>query len=806
LWFRSASLTTSYQCPGDAKPIEIPFEIAGSDLDISEDSNGKIWLPSGSRLAIGRPGHFRVIRGANGMPDANHTVVSPDGTVWLTGSNGFFRWQYPFRAEYWTAREGLDLPFSLLEADGKMLTISGAGIAFLGKERDRRLPLGESNRLGGARKLNAGPDHTLYATLDGGGVGISGRPSVAQLIAGGSIMAQTHSLLDSHFYGYLVPRTPDGPVWFSENAVARVERIGRELRFHVGPLAEAPKQRLAACTTGGIVTLEDAQIHHISKADGLLEQNCRTLSILPNGDLWVGYLSGGSFALIRRSKSNVVSIRQYQSGGDIGEAITENIDFDSRGWIWRGAAGGSMYVADATSAEAGTWVELNGTDGMHSSLIPEAFLRGRDGSVWWGTQDSSIYHFTPSADFVRPAHPPQVFLSGYSWNGGAPQFAEAVHSVPYGASLTALVGSLQFDRRNAMRFRYRLTPDQPTWRDTRSFDIALGKLPWGSHKLELQAKLVNGPWSVIQSEVFEIAKPFWVTWPFLLALAGVTLSGGALGYRWQRKQRERASKAFPNLKEWRLAAFSPEVQGLLGQVLDGRYRLQRVIARGGFATVLDGEDLQAGNRPCAVKVFRGELSDKDWLRRHFEREVSAIEQVRHVNVVEIYSHGVTPEGSPYLAMEFIEGRTLREVLNAGPLAAPHAASLLRQAGAALEAIHACGICHRDVKPENLMIRAAGPIAASLVVIDFSIAIVRRPDETIHGLSRAAGMIYYMAPEQAIGYADVTTDIYNLAKVLLEMLTGARLSDLLPDASMDLPNRVRELLAGLAVGWVHRRLS
>ncbi len=259
----------------------------------------------------------------------------------------------------------------------------------------------------------------------------------------------------------------------------------------------------------------------------------------------------------------------------------------------------------------------------------------------------------------------------------------------------------------------------------------------------------------------------------------MTLSGGALSYRWRKKQRERASKAFPNLKEWRLAAFSPEVQGLLGQVLDGRYRLQRVIARGGFATVLNGEDLQYGNRPCAVKVFRRELSDKGWLRRHFEREVSALEQLRHVNVAEIYSHGLTPEGSPYLAMEFIEGQTLREVLNAGPLSAPYAASLLRQVGAALEVIHACGICHRDVKPENLMIRAAGPVEASLVVIDFSIAIVRRPD-------------------QAIGYADVTTDIYSLAKVLLEMLTGARLSDLLPDASMDLPNRVRELLAALAV--------
>jgi serine/threonine-protein kinase len=149
-------------------------------------------------------------------------------------------------------------------------------------------------------------------------------------------------------------------------------------------------------------------------------------------------------------------------------------------------------------------------------------------------------------------------------------------------------------------------------------------------------------------------------------------------------------------------------------------------------------------------------------------------------------------------MEFIAGQTLRELLNEGALSAQHSATLLRQAGSALEAIHACGICHRDLKPENLMIRSAGPMEASLIVIDFSIAIVRKPDETIHGLSRAAGTIYYMAPEQAIGYADVTTDIYSLAKVLLEMLTGARLSDLLPDASMDLPNRVRELLAGLPV--------
>ena len=94
-----------------------------------------------------------------------------------------------------------------------------------------------------------------------------------------------------------------------------------------------------------------------------------------------------------------------------------------------------------------------------------------------------------------------------------------------------------------------------------------------------------------------------------------------------------------------------------------------------------------------------------------------------------------------------------------------------------------------------MIRAAGTPGQELVLIDFSIAIVQDPDETMHGLSRAAGTLYYMAPEQAIGYADASSDIYSLAKIVIEMLTGQRLSTLLPDASMDLPDRVRELLSG-----------
>jgi serine/threonine-protein kinase len=233
-------------------------------------------------------------------------------------------------------------------------------------------------------------------------------------------------------------------------------------------------------------------------------------------------------------------------------------------------------------------------------------------------------------------------------------------------------------------------------------------------------------------------------------------------------------------------------------LLDGRFEVGRVLARGGFATVAEGRDLRQGGLRCAVKLFRRELMDKEWMDRRFRQEVRALAKIDHPNVVRIYGHGETPAGLAYLVMEFIDGKTLREILQEGAVGPLLSASYLRQIGSALDAIHACGICHRDLKPENLMLRQTddGQAASSgreLVLIDFSIAIVQDPDETLHGISRAAGTLLYMAPEQAIGYADPATDIYSLAKILIEMMAGKRLSELLPDASMDLPERVRELL-------------
>jgi serine/threonine protein kinase len=118
---------------------------------------------------------------------------------------------------------------------------------------------------------------------------------------------------------------------------------------------------------------------------------------------------------------------------------------------------------------------------------------------------------------------------------------------------------------------------------------------------------------------------------------------------------------------------------------------------------------------------------------------------------------------------------------------------------ALAAIHERGICHRDLKPDNVLIRHEGKAQEELVLIDFSIAIIKNADETLHGLSRAAGTFGYMAPEQAIGYAQPSSDIYGLTRVLIEMLTGKPLTELLPNAALDLPKQIRTLLADLDLG-------
>jgi hypothetical protein len=561
------------------------------------------------------------------------------------------------------------------------------------------------------------------------------------------------------------------------------------------------RKSLWSCNWQEVLEHKDGSWLHIGVKDGLdgLRTNyCTSIALHPNGDAWISYLSLPEISQIKTGTSNQVTVKSYSTVDEAGDAPNSFLDFDSRGWLWRGSD--ANYVAPPASAEAGVWLRLDQQDGIP---VPggnqNTFYGDSDGSVWWGS-GNTVVHFNPKADFAERFPVPQIFVSGFSAGKDAPLVPAVGARIPYGQTLIAHIGSLQFDRRNALHLRWRLLPEQTVWQTGRDLDLHLGKLHWGTHKLQVQAQMGVGPavgaWSEVAEQSFEVTLPVWLQWPALCEYLA-TIIAALFGFRhWQKRREARKERALPAIAEWRLEALSSELHKLTGTTLDGRFEVGELLARGGFASVLHGSDLKHGGRPCAIKVFRQELRDKAWMERRFEQEVSALSLILHPNVIAIYGNGKLPSGAFYLVMEFIEGQTLREVLHAGKLQRHIVAAYLRQLGAALQAIHAQQICHRDLKPENVMLRSHAAPGRELVVIDFSIAIVKDPDETMYGLSRAAGTLNYMAPEQAIGFADASTDIYSLAKMLMEMLTGQRLSELLPDASMDLPDRVRDLLQGL----------
>jgi predicted Ser/Thr protein kinase len=744
-------------------------------------------------VVMGRPGNFKTTTAAQGLPDVDSAIIALDGTVWLGGASGIYRWPQPQRLEYWTPRDGSDVNFGICRVGNKMFAGNGQeGIEVLSDDQSRWLPLPKTKPLGQVMDLIPDLQGGLFAGLRRGGV--------AQVRADGSISALAGLPAVT---GAKLLRTLDKQVWAAGIGIYRVKQAGNRLMLKAEKLPDerpivvdldfTPKGgKLFACWEGGLLHKELDGWQKFTTKDGLREDRCRTLAVMPNGDVWAGYATIPSFALIRIGPSGKVTVRDYPSSWKGGAASLCFLDVDSRGWLWRGTQDG-IYVADPRDAEKGLWTRLDEVDGLpNSDPNQQGFYNDSDGSVWWLAADRSVTHFRPSSDFVRPAFAPKVFVSSFSWNGEAAKLAGTADAAPHGATITAHIGTLQFDRRNALRLRYRVLPGQTEWRDSRDLDLPLGVMGWGDHTLEVAASLGTGPWSGTSAQVFQVLRPFWATWPFLIGFAALGMAAGFGGYRWEQRRKEIENRALPDLSALRVEAVVPEARWLIGTALDGRFVPKEVLARGGFATVFDGHDKKQHCR-CAIKVFHRDVADKG-LAQRFAQEVTALETVVHPNVVRIYGHGETPSGVPYLVMEFIEGATLRDAIPPEGLPPRKVASLLRQAGHALAAIHSHGICHRDLKPENLMIRND-----KLVLIDFSIAIVKSPDKTVHGLSRAAGTIQYMAPEQAVGWADASSDIYSLAKVAMEMMTGKRLSELLPEASRDLPERVREFLAGVPLG-------
>jgi serine/threonine-protein kinase len=206
---------------------------------------------------------------------------------------------------------------------------------------------------------------------------------------------------------------------------------------------------------------------------------------------------------------------------------------------------------------------------------------------------------------------------------------------------------------------------------------------------------------------------------------------------------------------------------LVGQVLDRRYRIDARIAVGGMATVYRAVDTRL-DRVLALKVMHPALAADGSFVERFIREAKSVARLAHPNVVQIFDQG-TDGSYVYLAMEYVAGCTLRDVLRERGALQPRAAlDILEPVLAALGAAHRAGFVHRDMKPENVLIGDDGRVK----VADFGL--VRSVDTVTNTTGAVLGTVSYLAPEQIEhGTADPRVDVYACGVVLYEMLTGSR---------------------------------
>jgi serine/threonine-protein kinase len=213
----------------------------------------------------------------------------------------------------------------------------------------------------------------------------------------------------------------------------------------------------------------------------------------------------------------------------------------------------------------------------------------------------------------------------------------------------------------------------------------------------------------------------------------------------------------------------PQPTDLTDQLIAGDFRILRTLGQGGMGSVYLAEQ-QSLKRKVALKFLRPEMAANPEALSRFRREAEAVARVNHANIVQVYAFGEA-DGRPFMALEYVEGRNLKEYVNRkGPLPLPVALTIIRQVAAALQRAAESGIIHRDIKPENILLTRKGEVK----VADFGLSrnVASDPDLSLTQPGQTMGTPLYMSPEQVQGEPlDARSDIYSFGVTCYHMLAG-----------------------------------
>jgi hypothetical protein len=506
----------------------------------------------------------------------------------------------------------------------------------------------------------------------------------------------------------------------------------------------------------------------------------RSFALAGDSDIWVTYRRGGSFSRLHK-EGEQWRVTEFPAASGYTPVNSYFIKRDSRGWIWRGTPDG-VYVSDGVHVAPDDWIHLNLQNGLaanETSLY--GFFEDRDGSVWIAG-DEGLTRMLPDANWFAAPRSDAPRVTSVEADGRKFLFPEPIPShLPADTKVLRIgIGSLHAPPFRDAALRYRLLPDSKEWKLSRDGMLEFRELRSRAYTLEIGYP-GNGESAVGQYRL-QIGTVVSWGWPIgLLSAAGVLIP--VIRYApWFERTRFRMAKSVFLLRRRysrNANSSSDTAVGAIdrsGETLAGRYRLTRLISRSGFSVVYEASDAQDAGTALAIKILNRSPDSEGRMRDRFAHEVAALRSVDHPGVVRILDSWISPDGEPCLAMPLLSGPTLRTALAGGRLGPKRAARILRDIGGALAAVHQRGIVHRDLKPENIILLDVMRDEQA-VIIDFGTAGLRTGENELAATTLMAGSFYYMAPERLTGHYSPASDVFSLAVIVLEMLTGKRLTDL-----------------------------
>jgi ligand-binding sensor domain-containing protein len=586
---------------------------------------------------------------------------------------------------------------------------------------------------------------------------IEGRPGAYQL--------RRTEFLESHPYRYVASLElgPDGRLWAGyEQGIAYLD--GND-RWHKVS-ADLPLKGVTSLAFGG--------------ADGT------EVWVAYLGERrWIGHHGGARFSRLRQDGAEWKA-QTFGAEEGYGPPTSRFLKRDSRGWIWRGSTEG-IYVSDGTNTAPNDWLHIDLQSGLAAQSVGGYGLyEDKDGSMWI-SGDQGVTRIRPESSwFQAPSSGPAPQITRVEADGRvflrSADISRALASLP--RTLRIDIGSLQAPQLRKHAFRYRLKPAFADWRLSDNGTLAFRDLPKGSYTLEV-AYTGFGKSATLTIPLGVGSAATRTVWPWVIAGAGASGALVLLIRRpgWSQQARYRVRKSLFLIRrrlfsgERSSATATQPFRNHTGQTLYGRYRLIRLISKGGFSVVYEARDLRDGNARLAVKILHAASGRESWVRHRFSQEVAALRSIEHPGVVRVVDSWISPRGAPCLAMPFLEGPTLRAALKHGALSADRVSRIVVKLGAGLAEVHRRGIVHRDVKPENIIMLQAGTDDEQPVLIDFGAAGIRGPENELAATTLLAGSFHYLAPERLTGHYSPETDVYALGVITLEMLSGKRLGDL-----------------------------